>query len=90
MIAADTPAGRRVDAVSGVAGWLGLAAAPTFAGMALFIYLSGGEGVMTCSAPAMSPSGGMVPMYVLMSIFHATHWLRLLACRRRRGEQARL
>lgn len=83
MIAAGTPApaGRRVDAVFGVAGWLGLAAAPTFAGMALFTYLSGGDGAMICSAPAMSPLGGMAPMYLLMSIFHSTHWFRLLARR---------
>jgi hypothetical protein len=27
------------------------------------------------------PLGGMAPMYLLMSVFHATPWLRLIAGR---------
>jgi len=37
---------------------------------------------MLCSAtPDASALGGMAPMYVLMSVFHATPWLRLIAGR---------
>lgn len=35
-----------------------------------------------CSAPDASPLTGMIPMYLLMSAFHSTPWLRLLASRR--------
>jgi hypothetical protein len=64
----------------GVADWLSLAAAPTFAGMALLSAILGGsprDGL--CAAGSeMSLLTGMVPMYVLMSAFHATPWIRLL------------
>ncbi len=60
--------------LSGAADWLSLAAAPTFAAMALVSTVSGSD--MLCAA---SPIGGMVPMYVLMSVFHVGPWLRLLA-----------
>ena len=64
----------------GAAGWLHLAAAPTFALMALVTAMSGGD--VLCSAMGASPLAGMVPMYLLMSVFHATPWLRLIAGRR--------
>jgi hypothetical protein len=64
---------------SGVADWLSLAAAPTFAVMALVTALVGGPLDMLCAA---SPIGGMAPMYVLMSVFHAGPWLRRLAAAR--------
>lgn len=60
---------------------LSLAAAPTFAAMALLTAASG-NGDMICSAmPGMSPSPltGMVPMYLLMSAFHLAPWLRLVS-----------
>ena len=83
MIGAGHEAGRRSDAaVLGAAGWLGLAAAPTFAVMALLTCVSGGDADMMCSAAhAASPLNGMVPMYVLMSAFHSAPWLRRLASR---------
>jgi len=61
----------------GAADWLSLAAAPTFAIMAL-LTLAGGAPDMLCSA---SPLTGMVPMYLLMSAFHAAPWLKLLSRR---------
>ena len=80
MITARDETGRRSDvAALGAAGWLGLAAAPTFAVMALLTYLFGGGVDMLCS---MSPLSGMVPMYVLMSAFHLAPWLRLISRRR--------
>ena len=68
--------------LSGAADWLSLAAAPTFAVMALATALRGGPLDMLCAA---SPTGGMVPMYGLMSVFHVGPWLRLLAAVRRTG-----
>jgi hypothetical protein len=66
--------------VPGVAGWLGLAAAPTFALMALWSALSGGPPDVFC-VPHASPLTGMTTMYLLMSTFHAAPWLRLIAGR---------
>ena len=68
------------------AGWLSLAAAPTFAMMALIsAAFAGGRQDMLCSAAHDgSPLSGMVPMYLLMSAFHSPPWLKLIA-RRRRG-----
>ena len=59
--------------------WLHLATAPTFAVMALVTAVLGDGSVgMLCSgAQDASPLTGMVPMYVLMSVFHAAPWLRL-------------
>jgi len=63
---------------AGLAKWLGLAASPTFAAMALLTSLGGGPMVL-CSGPAGFPLGGMVPMYLLMSVFHAAPWLKVIA-----------
>jgi hypothetical protein len=78
---------RRNSAALGAAGWLGLAAAPTFAIMALLTgVLSDGKMAIMCStAQDPSPLGGMVPMYLLMSAFHSAPWLKLIANRRRRA-----
>jgi hypothetical protein len=62
-----------------MADWLSLAAAPSFALMALLTGVLGGD--MLCSAA--SPLSGMVPMYALMSAFHSAPWLKLIASRRR-------
>ena len=71
-------------AAHGAADWLYLAAAPTFAIMALLMgVLGGGAPEMPCMpAQDASPLGGMVPMYVLMSVFHSVPWLKLIASRR--------
>ena len=65
----------------GGAGWLGFAAAPTFAVMAGWTALSGGPPDMLCMQHA-SPFTGMTVMYLLMSAFHAAPWLKLAAGRR--------
>jgi len=63
--------------------WLGLAAAPTFAIMALLSGIFGGRPDMLCSAAQdASPLSGMVPMYLLMSVFHSAPWLKLVSSRR--------
>jgi hypothetical protein len=68
----------------GAADWLGLAAAPTFAIMALLSgVLGGGPPDMLCAAaPGASPLSGMVLMYLLMSAFHLAPWLKLISSRR--------
>jgi hypothetical protein len=83
MMAAQSENGRRSPAAAPiVADWLGLAAAPTFAVMALLTYLAGGDADMMCSAVhGASPLSGMVPMYVLMSAFHSAPWLKRCARR---------
>jgi hypothetical protein len=82
MIAAGNETGRRRLAALGAGGWLGIAAAPTFAVMALLTYVSGGDVDMMCSAAhGVSWLGGMVPMYVLMSAFHSGPWLKLISWR---------
>jgi hypothetical protein len=65
--------------------WLSLAAAPTFAIMALLTGVSGsdmsggGPLDMLCAAGhGGSLLSGMVPMYLLMSLFHASAWLKLI------------
>jgi len=67
-----------------LADWLSLAAAPTFAFMALLTAVPGGSPLgMLCSTTAgESPFSGMVLMYLLMSAFHLGPWLRLIASRR--------
>jgi hypothetical protein len=70
------------DVARRVAGFLHLAAAPTFAVMALATGVLGGGADMLCSAAGASPFSGMVPMYLLMSAFHAAPWLKLIAGRR--------
>jgi hypothetical protein len=69
-----------------IADWLGLAAAPSFALMALLTGMfGGGTMAMICGAgPAPSWLGGMVPMYLLMSAFHSAPWLKLIGRARQR------
>jgi hypothetical protein len=72
------------EAMRGAAGFLSLAAAPTFAAMALLSALGGGGPLeaLCAAAPGGSMLSGMATMYGLMSAFHAGPWLRLLARRR--------
>jgi hypothetical protein len=66
-----------------IADGLCLAAAPTFAVMGLLTAVFGGGAPdIVCSATqGASPLGGMVPMYLLMSAFHAAPWLKLISSR---------
>jgi len=57
-----------------------LAAAPTFAMMALLTAFLG-DGSALCSIASTSPLSGMAPMYLLMSVFHLPPWLKLIAGR---------
>jgi hypothetical protein len=81
---------RLPTAARGIPEWPSLAAAPTFALMALVTGVFGGspqDGLCTHSA---SPLSGMVVMYLLMSAFHLAPWLRLMSNRHRhvRNRQA--
>ncbi|HET7085165.1 MAG TPA: hypothetical protein VFI23_10375 [Rhizomicrobium sp.] len=67
----------------GASHWLALAAAPTFAAMAVVTAMSGTP-PMLCSMGG-SPAGGMVPMYLLMSLFHSAPWLKRFASGRRQA-----
>jgi len=62
------------------ADWLCLAATPTFAIMALLtgIYGSGPPDIFCSAAHDASPLSGMAAMYLLMSVFHAAPWLKLI------------
>ena len=77
-------------AALGAADLLCLAAAPTFAIMALLTVLGGSPPDMICSAAQdASPLSGMVSMYLLMSGFHSAPWLKLISSRRKRRLRAR-
>ena len=58
-----------------------LAAAPTFAAMALLTGVLGSADAL-CSTASASPLGGMVAMYLLMSAFHMAPWLKLISSRK--------
>ena len=67
-----------------VAEWLRLAAAPTFAMMALLTRSRGASmsDILCSAAQRASPLTGMVPMYLLMAAFHLAPWLKMLSARR--------
>lgn len=77
----EGPATRRNAAALRAADWLALAAAPTFAIMALLTGVLGPADVL-CSTAHRSPLDGMVTMYLLMSAFHAGPWLKLIRASR--------
>ena len=71
---AGAPAGITVRA--GLLAALPFAASPTFAAMALLAGW-GDAPPDICASGAGAWLGGMVPMYLLMSAFHAGPWLAL-------------
>jgi len=83
MIAIQPETAGSRNAALGTADWLSLAAAPTFAIMALLTGVLGGGAEMLCSATqSASLPNGMASMYVLMSAFHCAPWLKLISRRR--------
>jgi len=68
---------------AGVADWLGLAAAPCFAIMALITETAtaGQPDILCLSAHDSLPLSGMGLMYALMAAFHLSPWLRLFGRR---------
>ena len=71
------------DTVAGTVHFLSLAAAPTFAIMALHTgaFDAGPQGMICSTTQHASPLNGMVVMYVLMSAFHSAPWLKLISGR---------
>jgi hypothetical protein len=67
---------RQGTVVSALTNALYLAAAPTFAAMAVLTTMSDGNADMMCSAHEGWRLNGMVPMYALMSTFHSGPWLK--------------
>jgi hypothetical protein len=75
----------RGSAILGASNYLRLAAAPTFAIMALLTGVIGSPKALLCSAAHdESPLTAMAAMYLLMSSFHSPPWLKLISSRRKR------
>jgi len=67
--------------VRGVASWLALAASPTFALMA-WIGANHASPMALCSlGSSILPIDGMTTMYLLMSLFHLSPWLKIASGR---------
>jgi hypothetical protein len=58
-------------------GWIGLAASPTFAVMAWIAATDAPQVTICSSASGVLPIDGMAWMYLLMSLFHVSPWLKL-------------
>jgi hypothetical protein len=78
MSCMNTEGGPNKPGPLGAADCLSLAAAPTFAAMALLTAVLGG-GPLDMICGAASPLTGMIPMYLLMSAFHTAPWLKLIS-----------
>jgi hypothetical protein len=75
-------AGWRGSAILGASNFLHLAAAPTFAVMALLTDVVGSPKDLLCSAAQDASSlTGMAAMYLLMSVFHLRPWLKRISSR---------
>jgi len=67
--------------VRGAAGWLALAASPTFALMA-WVAANHASPMALCSVGSgILPADGMTAMYLLMSLFHLSPWLKIASGR---------
>src|SRR5262245_46886177 len=82
---AHTREGDAIAAAHRAADWFCLAAAPTFAIMALLTSVLGGSqpDILCSAAEHTSPLSGMIPMYLLMSVFHSQPWLKVISNRHR-------
>jgi hypothetical protein len=69
------------DRIGVAADWVSLAAAPTFAIMALLTAITDGShaAMLSSHAGQTSPLTGMMPMYMTMAAFHSPAWLKLLS-----------
>jgi hypothetical protein len=65
----------------GAADWLSLAAAPSFGLMAVLTAVHGQTDLFCVAANHGSFLGGMVPMYLIMGVFHSAPWVRLIGQR---------
>jgi hypothetical protein len=81
--------GRESGSVAaGPVDFLSLAAAPTFAIMAVLSGVNVGPPDVLCSAAHAAPLNGMMLMYALMSAFHSAPWLKLVLGRRNGDQRA--
>lgn len=80
---AENKGSTRVWQVRGAAQWLGLAASPTFALMTWIAASDAPRSAICSSASGMLPIDGMTWMYLLMSLFHLSPWLKLASGRPR-------
>ncbi len=78
---ADTKANSPASHIRGAASGLGLAASPTFALMAALSAIQTPRMPICSSFPGLLPIDGMTLMYLLMGVFHAAPWLRLITGR---------
>lgn len=70
---------RRSIALFRLTDTLALAASPTFAVMAVLTSTLGDDpAAALCSAAHASPLSGMTAMYLLMSAFHVTPWVKVM------------
>ncbi|SON56742.1 hypothetical protein HDIA_3201 [Hartmannibacter diazotrophicus] len=70
-------AGTPASIACGAAGWLGLAASPTFTLMAWISAADSHQAMMCAPASDLMPFSEMTLMYLLMGLFHLSPWLRL-------------
>jgi hypothetical protein len=75
-------AGARACQARGAAGWLALAASPTFAFMASIGANHAPPIALCASGPSILPVHGMTAMYLLMSLFHLSPWLKFASGRK--------
>jgi hypothetical protein len=71
-----------------VTGWLALAASPAFALMAWIAANDASPMTLCPSGSRLLPIDGMTAMYVLMSLFHVSPWLKLAAGRPQANTQS--
>ncbi|MBE1208342.1 hypothetical protein [Aminobacter carboxidus] len=86
MRAAPQKAALSPRATIDAADWLGLAVAPTCALMASISAVGSPAMTMCSAASAFAPINDMALMYVLMSLFHLSPWMKLLSARSRRPD----
>jgi hypothetical protein len=77
MSAAADKANASAGQARGTTGWLAFAASPTFALMA-WIAANDASPMAFCSSSFL-PLDGMTVMYLLMSLFHLSPWLKLVS-----------